>query len=174
MSGGRFLARWSRLKRTAESAPPAPEKEPVAAPPADAASRAEAETAPLPAPESLTLESDFTAFLKEEVGEAVRRQALKKLFNDPHFNVMDGLDIYIDDYSVPAPIPPDVLARLRHAQEFLAGAEDEGEVAADPARPVEPPAVPAPDVVAAEEADAAAAVPSAVQPPAAGAVSEET
>lgn len=138
MSGGRFLARWSRLKRGGEPAQAAA-AEPVAAPPASPSATeaapppAAAETAALPAPESLTLESDFTAYLKAEVGEAVRRQALKKLFNDPHFNVMDGLDIYIDDYSVAAPIPPDVLAKLRHAQELLmehGGAEQEQEPAA--------------------------------------------
>ena len=31
--------------------------------------------------------------------------AMKKLFTDPHFNVMDGLDIYIDDYRKPDPLP---------------------------------------------------------------------
>ena len=31
---------------------------------------------------------------------------MKKLFSDPHFNVMDGLDTYIDDYGKPDPIPP--------------------------------------------------------------------
>jgi hypothetical protein len=32
---------------------------------------------------------------------------------------MDGLDIYIDDYSQPDPIPPEILAKLRHAREWL-------------------------------------------------------
>lgn len=31
--------------------------------------------------------------------ESVKRAALKKLFSDPRFNVMDGLDVDIDDYS---------------------------------------------------------------------------
>ena len=69
--------------------------------------------------ESLSLSSDFTAFLKEEVSEALRRKALHKLFSDPHFNQMDGLDIYIDDYSQPDPIPPEILAKLQHAREWL-------------------------------------------------------
>ena len=30
---------------------------------------------------------------------------MKKLFSDPHFNVMDGLDTYIDDYGKPDPLP---------------------------------------------------------------------
>ena len=33
---------------------------------------------------------------------------------------MDGLDIYIDDYSRPDPIPPEILAKLQHAREWLA------------------------------------------------------
>ncbi|HNV89761.1 MAG TPA: DUF3306 domain-containing protein, partial [Thauera aminoaromatica] len=82
----------------------------------DAAGGAEAQ---LPPVESLSLSSDFTAFLKEEVSEALRRKALQKLFSDPHFNRMDGLDIYIDDYSQPDPIPPEILAKLQHAREWL-------------------------------------------------------
>ena len=50
--------------------------------------------------------------MRPEVDESLKRAALKKLFADPHFNVMDGLDVYIDDYSKPDPIPPDMLARL--------------------------------------------------------------
>jgi hypothetical protein len=37
---------------------------------------------------------------------------MKKLFSDPHFNVMDGLDIYIDDYSIAEPIPPSMLEKM--------------------------------------------------------------
>ena len=39
------------------------------------------------------------------VDASVKNAALKKLFADPHFNVMDGLDTYIDDYGKPDPIP---------------------------------------------------------------------
>ncbi len=66
----------------------------------------------LPPIETLTTESDFSAFMQPKVDETLKRQALKKLFSDPHFNVMDGLDVYIDDYTKPDPIPPDVLERL--------------------------------------------------------------
>jgi hypothetical protein len=34
------------------------------------------------------------------------------MFSDPHFNIMDGLDIYIDDYSKPDPIPLEMLKRM--------------------------------------------------------------
>jgi hypothetical protein len=62
--------------------------------------------------ESLTPESDFTPFMRNEVDPGVRRQALRTLFRDPRFNVMDGLDVYIDDFSKPDPIPPDWLEKL--------------------------------------------------------------
>ncbi|NMG70702.1 DUF3306 domain-containing protein [Parazoarcus communis] len=130
MSAGRFLSRWSQRKLSQAAPADTPLDEALAGvtavPSSLPVTNAEA-VAPvdLPDPAKLTLESDFTAFLKEEVGEAVRRQALKKLFNDPHFNVMDGLDIYIDDYSVSEPIPPEMLAKLRSASEWLAGREDD-------------------------------------------------
>ena len=41
-----------------------------------------------------------------DVAPDVKNAAMKKLFADPHFNVMDGMDTYIDDYSKPDPIPP--------------------------------------------------------------------
>jgi len=74
------------------------------------------EAPPLPPVESLGFDSDFTRFLGPKVDETVKRQALRKLFNDPRFNVMDGLDVYIDDYSKFEPIPDDVVAKLKHAR----------------------------------------------------------
>ena len=38
-------------------------------------------------------------------GDAVTPRCLSNLFSDPQFNVMDGLDTYIDDYSKPDLIP---------------------------------------------------------------------
>lgn len=153
MSGG-FLSRWSRRKLAA-AVQAVPERDPASAAtapavPGDAgaesvgpaapdagAVRAAAPTASaeaqLPPVESLSLSSDFTAFLKEEVSEALRRKALHKLFSDPHFNQMDGLDIYIDDYSQPDPIPPEAMAKLQHAREWLMGNEAEPPVEVAPA-----------------------------------------
>jgi hypothetical protein len=51
-----------------------------------------------------------------KVDEDVKRAALKKLFADPHFNVMDGLDTYIDDYGKPDPIPVSMLRKMAQAQ----------------------------------------------------------
>jgi hypothetical protein len=41
------------------------------------------------------------------------------MFGDPHFNVMDGLDTYIDDYSKPDPIPAAMLRQLNQAKDLL-------------------------------------------------------
>jgi hypothetical protein len=37
---------------------------------------------------------------------------------------MDGLDVYIDDYSKPDPLPAEMLATLRQAQKILAWAKE--------------------------------------------------
>ena len=71
---------------------------------------------PLPPVESLSFESDFSLFMRPGVDETVRRAALRKLLRDPRFNVMDGLDVYIDDYSKPSPIEPEVVRSLMQAR----------------------------------------------------------
>jgi uncharacterized protein DUF3306 len=112
-----FFAHWSRLKKTTAELGQNP---PVAAPaPAAASSPVE-----LPSIESLTSESDFTGFFRGKVDEKLRRAALKKMFQDPHFNVMDGLDVYIDDYSIPDPIPETMLAKLEHVKNMFARKDD--------------------------------------------------
>jgi hypothetical protein len=109
-----FLSRWSQLKREAREEPPA-------TPPAVGA---DAPVPDLPHVDELTPESDFTAFMHPKVDVNLRRAALRKLFSDPHFNVMDGLDTYIDDYSKAYPLPPAMLAGLRQAQNILAWARE--------------------------------------------------
>jgi hypothetical protein len=64
----------------------------------------------------LTPQSDFQPFMQRGVGAEVRNAAMKKLFADPHFNVMDGLDVYIDDYSQPDPLPAGMLRKMASAQ----------------------------------------------------------
>ncbi|HYC35155.1 MAG TPA: DUF3306 domain-containing protein [Usitatibacter sp.] len=121
MSEDNFLSRWSRRKlaeRRGEPEPGAapPPAMPIAATaPGDAPVAAEhpAAAAPaLPPLESLTPESDFTPFMHSGVDPGVRGQALKTLFQDPRFNVMDGLDVYIDDYSKPDPLPDGWLEKM--------------------------------------------------------------
>jgi hypothetical protein len=112
-----FLSRWSRLKHRsrqdepqAEAPPPQPPAAPTEAAPAAVGEPADAPE--LPPVESLTGDSDFTPFMKADVDPNLRRQALRTLFRDPRFNVMDGLDVYIDDFSKPDPIPPEWLGQM--------------------------------------------------------------
>lgn len=68
----------------------------------------------------LDADSDYSSFVGRGVDKDVRRLAMKKLFADPHFNVIDGLDIYMGDYNKPDPVSPAMLAALGHAQSFFA------------------------------------------------------
>jgi len=75
-----------------------------------------AEPDALPALDTLTIDSDYSPFMQPGVDDAVKRGALKKLFADPRFNVMDGLDVYIDDYSKPDPIDAAIVRTLVQAR----------------------------------------------------------
>ena len=111
-----FFSRWSRL--TEETRQPPSQQTPEKAADPNAAAP---ELTPL---DKLTFDSDYRAFFHPKVDEEVRRAALKKLFSDPRFNLMDGLDVYIDDYSKSEPIPPAMLAGLRQAQKILGWAQE--------------------------------------------------
>lgn len=102
-----FLDRWSRLKKEQKEAP-APVKDETAAP-------------TLPPVEKLTPESDFTGFMHPKVDDTLRRVALKKLFSDPHFNIPDPFEPYSRDFNVEDPIPPELLATLKQAEQLVFG-----------------------------------------------------
>jgi hypothetical protein len=151
-----FLARWSRRKVQARTDPqtllpesaaaPLETSQPVELAPAPASATG---TSPEPLPDTLqppaaeaavaeqpvltlddvaklTRESDFTRFVSSGVQPEVRNAALKKLFTDPRYNVMDGLDVYIDDYSVPDPLPQSMLVKMVQAK-FLGLLQDVAE-----------------------------------------------
>lgn len=118
MEAESFFARWS--KRNADAAE---EKQAAITAPVSV-SQPVPDAPPKPPPTiedvaTLTSDSDFTPFVARGVDENVRRSAMKKLFTDPHFNVMDGLDVYIEDYNKFDPIPPAMLAALNHAKGLL-------------------------------------------------------
>jgi hypothetical protein len=125
-----FLRRWSRLKKES-AASPAVTTETIEKP------------VELPSLDSLTFESDFKAFMLAKVEQSVKRAALKKLFADPRFNVMDGLDTYIDDYTRSDPIPDELLSQLEHARQTLMGPpkedgeKEQDEKPAEEGKPVE-------------------------------------
>lgn len=141
-----FLSRWSQRKLQARQEPPveAPMPQPAAPPPA--AEVAVADVPPAPPPptleeaRALTPESDFGRFVQPDVAPEVRHTALKQLFTDPHFNRMDGLDVYIDDYGKPDPLPESMLRQMTQAA-FLNLFADEP----PPPAPETPAATPAPD-----------------------------
>jgi hypothetical protein len=128
---GSFLSRWSRRKvQVREGRPVQAEPAPVQVEPAPArieptsvlAAPMEATEPKAPAPTlddvaALTKDSDFTRFVAPDTDPAVKNAALKKLFaSDPHFNTMDGLDVYIDDYNRFEPIPRNLMRQLVNAR----------------------------------------------------------
>ena len=140
-----FLSRWSRRKAQKQSGEAlAPAAEPVEPQPivaenepglplapveAEVAAPAAAPPEPLPTLEdvaALTRESSYARFVAPGVDENVKRAAMKKLFADPQFNLMDGLDTYIDDYGKPDPIPQAMLRQMVQSQ-MLRLFEDDAE-----------------------------------------------
>jgi hypothetical protein len=137
----RFLARWSKRKHAvrrgetppepaqgeaqpAEGEMPAPAVPPAAAPPE------------LPPIDSLKgLESDYQDFLRPDVDPATKSAALRKLFGDPHFNQMDRMDVYIDDYTKEDPIPSAMLRALNQARSLglFDDEEQKSQAAVEPA-----------------------------------------
>jgi hypothetical protein len=111
-----FLERWSRLKKERDELP---EK------------KDEAPGKPLPPVETLTPESDFSGFMHPKVADALRRAALKKLFSDPHFNIPDPYEPYSRDFTVGEPIPPEMLATLKQAEQLLFGEKKEEKTQAE-------------------------------------------
>ena len=153
-----FLSRWSHRKAQVRSGVPPAEPAPVAsavvAPPAAAEPVAPAlapVTAPEPPPPPVTMDdvavlthaSDYSRFVAPGVASGVRNAAMKKLFSDPHFNIMDGLDIYIGDYGQPDPIPPEMLRKMVQSK-FLGLFDDEAEDGQKSPTEAPPPAPPAP------------------------------
>jgi Protein of unknown function (DUF3306) len=175
-----FLTRWSRRKalvRQGEALPepalpaaPVPEPVPTVAV-ATPSAAAVAEERP-PAPPTLddvarlTQSSDYRRFVAADVAPDVRNAALKKLFTDPQFNVMDGLDTYIDDYGKPDPIPASMLRQMVQSQALGLFADEEKEpeptvpdiagATPDGAEPVDAAeSLPEPSVPIADDQDAA-------------------
>jgi hypothetical protein len=155
-----FISRWSRRKLQAKEDAPAGIPQ-ASAPPAAAAAPLPPAAEP-PGPGTAARSGpEYKEFFDPRVDEQLRRTALKNLFSDPHFNVMDGLDTYIDDYSKPDPIPEAMLRQLNQAKDLLLfDDEKQSDASVGDAAPVASgDAVPA----------AAAGAPAPSEPPAAGA-----
>jgi len=152
--GAGFLSRWSRRKTRVRGGQPVPEPSPPVIDPASTPLPA-SPTAPTPMPSTvtagpvaaadpapqlgdvarLTHDADFRPFVARDVDPQVRNAALKKLFTDPQFNVMDGLDVYIDDYGKPDPLPASMLRQMVQAH-ALGLFDDEPDASARPSEAV--------------------------------------
>jgi hypothetical protein len=105
-----FLGRWSRLKR---------EREEQAVPEQKETRETEEKPPELPPVDKLTPQSEFSGFMHPKVADALRRQALKKLFSDPHFNLPDPYEPYSGDWTVGEPISDATMATLNQARTLL-------------------------------------------------------
>jgi hypothetical protein len=167
-----FLRRWSRLKEQARK-----EEPPAEAPPPDLPATVAAEPsrdagdkpdekpfdpATLPPIESLTTESDYALFMRPEVPEALRRQALRRLWaTDPVLSAPDGFDMHTLDYNAVPTFPEGVKTLYRIGQGMLD--EHEAETATESAETAgrrqedaagagnAPPVAPAPDAAVQQE-----------------------
>lgn len=155
-----FLRRWSRRKL---------DEADVRAKPAQPAESAPPELPPI---DSLTPESDFSAFMHKQVDDKLRRAALRKLFSDPAFNVVDGLDDYAEDYTQLEALAEGAAATLEHAKRTLLGRDPDAPAPTESPETATADAEPAQDVqapLANEErgdANAADAAPGEAPPPA--------
>jgi hypothetical protein len=113
--GEGFLSRWSRRKRAVvegrapeEPAPPAEAPLPVTVPEAEVEADVEDEfdLASLPPVESLTIESDFKAFLHRKVPLDLRAAALRRAWSlDPAIRDFIGPADYAWDFNAPDGVP---------------------------------------------------------------------
>lgn len=134
-----FLRRWARLKadpaaREDERPPESPPAEKNAVAGQEETAAAPAEQLPpadedLPPLESLDEHSDYSGFMSPRVSDALRKQALRKLFRSQKFNYICELDDYIDDYTSFPALGDTVTADMKHAAERLLKKQLEAEEA---------------------------------------------
>lgn len=129
-----FLGRWSRRKlqsrQAIEEQTPAPDPLAQAAekPVPVVASTPSAQTEE-PVVEVLPTEEDLEkvkeggdviAFMSNKVSSELKNKAFKALFSRPEFNVMDGLDIYIEDYNTFVPLTAAEIDKMALSKQLLA------------------------------------------------------
>jgi len=145
-----FLTRWSRLKRAErdkalrhDPASPDPAAGDPPEPPADPLED-------LPALETLTKDSDFRAFMRPGVPEALRNQALRKLWgSDPVYANLDGLLEYGEDFAAPFRMAG-VVATVYRVLEGMPEPEKPAESAPETAAATPVPAAARPESAASE------------------------
>mgnify|MGYP006201165619 FL=1 len=137
-----FLSRWSKRKlevraqeKLAEEAPAIQGKASVSAVNVESENRAhelvkaDSQVQPVPDP-ALPLPTeadllavkqggDIKAFMVDKVSTELKNKAFKALFSRPEFNVMDGLDIYIDDYNKFTPLSKEDIGKMTLSKQLL-------------------------------------------------------
>ncbi|MGH6620646.1 MAG: DUF3306 domain-containing protein [Alphaproteobacteria bacterium] len=131
-----FIGRWSQRKsqrkgetkreapatRVEETAPPPDDRGGVAAP-------QDVAKLDLPDIESMSIDSDFSAFLQDGVPEELRIAALRRLWRlDPVFANLDGLLEYGGDFTDAATVVESLKTAYQVGRGFV---DDEEEIAAD-------------------------------------------
>lgn len=69
--------------------------------------------ADMPAIDTLTSQSDLSGFFSKGVSATLRRSALRHVFQQPQYNVRDGLNDYDGDYTVFEPLGDTVTADMK-------------------------------------------------------------
>jgi len=125
-----FLSRWSKRKleakeqeKQAETLLDLPEQL-AATTEVDGSLAAEAVNPELPLPTEADLQAvekggDIKASWSNKVSAELKNKAFKALFSRPEFNVMDGLDIYIDDYNKFTPLSQEDIAKMALSKQLL-------------------------------------------------------
>ncbi|WP_308874536.1 DUF3306 domain-containing protein [Thiothrix subterranea] len=126
MSDETFFTRWARLKRerpelapvaepntAAEPAMP-PDVEAISAPAAPAPELTDAD---MPSLASLGFDSDYSGFFSAKVSSELRKSALRKLFHQPEFNVIDELNDYREDFTYFEPLGNLITIDMKHQLE---------------------------------------------------------
>ena len=111
-----FIGRWSRRKQAAQE--DRTELQQNDMPTADVKNTVLLTDADMPPLETMNEDSDYTGFLSPKVTEALRKQALRKLFGSPAFNIRDGLDDYDGDYTYFEKLGDIITADMRHQMEM--------------------------------------------------------
>jgi hypothetical protein len=130
-----FLSRWSRRKQASreQSSEPAvaPDEGTAAHPLVETQAAVEPaghteegpprdEPPELPPLESLTEESDFSAFMHAAVDPALRRLALRKMWGNPKYGIVDSLDPFRADFAAFTPLGDIVTSDMKfHAERLL-------------------------------------------------------
>ena len=175
--GEGFLSRWSRRKRAVvegrapeEPAPPAPLEAKPEAPPAEPED--DFDLSSLPPIDSLTIESDFKAFLHRKVPLELRSAALRRAWSlDPAIRDFIGPADYAWDFNAPDGVPGFALELGGDAMKLLSHALGLDAPAPKPAAEAQEEAVavaeaPAPEVLPEPPSLAIAeAAPEAEAPP---------